>query len=56
MDYDLDSVEKFRQYIYFQIEGAKINEEDKDVLNGLAQNLISIYTDAIYESNGFCYL
>ena len=50
---DLDRLEDFKQYIYSQIRYANICAEDKEMLMLLAQNFISIYTEAVYESNGF---
>lgn len=46
-------IRNLRNYMYTTIKNSKLNEEDIDMLMGLAQNFISIYTCAVYEKYGF---
>ncbi len=46
-------IRNLKNYMYTTIKNSKLNEEDIDMLMGLAQNFISIYTCAVYEKYGF---
>lgn len=49
-------VKELEKYLYFCINNAKINIEDKEILRQLAQDFIGMYKEAIYEQNGyFCF-